>query len=1463
MMPPTSTINIQKRDTTIEPFNEAKIQSAIEKAIGPDQTIAAVAVTSDVIKEIQNGRSGIVNVETIQDIVEHVLMMRGFYDAAKRYILYRQQRTEHRQSHGVVSIKNPQPIDTPWGEIGYITYKRTYSRRIENGDGGKEPRTEEYEETIMRVLNACQTQLKMDLTKHELEQARRFFLELKCSVAGRFLWQLGTQTVETCGLTSLQNCAFTLIDEPIRPFLWIFDMLMLGCGVGFNIQKKYIDKLPLVIDADIRIVRKDTKDADYIIPDSREGWVKFLGQVLDAFFVKGKGFTYSTVCVRSKGTPIKGFGGVASGPEDLCKGVAQIETIMTKRRGQKLTSVDCLDIVNIIASIVVSGNVRRCLPGDAMVHTRGGLVPIKDVKPGMQVLTFDGYRTVKEHMRQGKQALVQIVTEDGVFRCTGNHKMATVCNEDTVSADKTQKDGYVWKQASDLKPGTDALITTQVAVEGTPQTLPDTNNVIDTEMAWLFGYSTLRGHILGTGKKVWINALNKAAASRAEKQIRRLLTDVPIDIDENNNVTCASDIIVRYFSQHVIRSPLATSTPECITLSPKDVRLAYIAGIIDGTTEELPKIIHSASLAFVRNIQTQAYSCGLDIRLTQKTDSSGLKTWCLEAHSDHALDIISKIPELQKEIPGYVPRYDTVHMTHAVSKVVSVTEYQGEVETYDIAVEGRHEFFCDGYLTHNSACIAIGDPDDIPYLQAKRWDLGNIPNWRAMSNNSVACEDIAQLPDEFWDGYKGLGEPYGLINLELSKRVGRLKDGDKYPDPDVCGYNPCAEISLNNNGTCCLSEIFLPNIKSLEELKEVGTLLYRICKHSLTLHCHHKETEDIVHQDMRMGMGITGYLQCTDEQKAWLSPLYDHLRSFDVEYSAKLGVPKSIKLTCAKPSGCRPGPAITTTKNGIYTLAELLEMNGHPDGDEWCDFKEKDLKAVHGDSKSQKITKTYRNGLSDTLKIKLSYNIELESTPNHRWWISKAYDQEKRQFVEVNQWKEARDIQPDDIVEVVPGVYDNTVDQEFKRLDAADIKQPSHITPDIAWLIGYLWGNGTFSLEHSLILFMTSCSSHIEKLHRVFKDAFGIETSIESLTSSGVKVSSVVTVSSVALWDFFKLNGISMLNTDTDSTLTNIPRIVRESSVEVILAFIAGFTDVDGHFDKKQTMIYTTQHQFSMHFQDVALACGLNFSRSREQNENMWLLCLSPHSVPERFDMFRKHSVNNHTLPLDDVKEILGRVTEITKGTPVETYDIEVENENWYYAGAVKSHNTLSLLAGVTPGAHPAIYRHFIRRIRISSNSPLIDVCKAHGYHTEYQINFDGTEDRSTIVVEFPCCFPDNARLAKDMTAIDELEVVKEIQTNWSDNAVSCTIYYRMEELEGIKEWLRANYRDCVKTVSFLLHNDHGFKQAPYEEITEERYKELKAHVRPIKSSSMAHVDVATDDIDQSLECVGGSCPIR
>jgi ribonucleotide reductase alpha subunit len=80
--------------------------------------------------------------------------------------------------------------------------------------------------------------------------------------------------------------------------------------------------------------------------------------------------------------------------------------------------------------------------------------------------------------------------------------------------------------------------------------------------------------------------------------------------------------------------------------------------------------------------------------------------------------------------------------------------------------------------------------------------------------------------NELWKGYDGSGEPYGLINLELSRLCGRLGE-TQYPDPNVKIYNPCAEQSLEDKETCCLGEIYLPNISHYEELLQV--LQLQIC----------------------------------------------------------------------------------------------------------------------------------------------------------------------------------------------------------------------------------------------------------------------------------------------------------------------------------------------------------------------------------------------------------------------------------------------------------------------------------------------------------------------------------------------------------------------------------------------------------------------------------------------------------
>ena len=628
--------------------------------------------------------------------------------------------------------KNKQPN---WGfnGLGYIVYKRTYSRVKEDG------LLEEWPETIARCINGAQ-KIGASYTKREAEKLFDLVFSLKCNFAGRGLWQLGTSTVDRFGGNSLLNCWFTAIKKP-DDFCFIFENLMLGGGVGYSIRREDIHELPRV-KRDVSITVKNTNDADFIVPDSREGWVRLLSKVLHSYFVTGESFNYSTVLVRSAGKPINGFGGTASGPEILIDGINKISTVIKEREGKKLRSIDVLDIANIIGSVVVAGNVRR------------------------------------------------------------------------------------------------------------------------------------------------------------------------------------------------------------------------------------------------------------------------------------------------------------------------------------------------------SAEIALGDPDDYLYIKAKRWDLGNIPNWRAMSNNTIYCDSYDHIAEGVWDGYGGNGEPYGFFNVALSSKFGRT--GEKSRE-NCEGTNTCGEISLADKECCNLSELYLNNIESKQELIECSKLLYKTQKAICALPFLHEDTNKIVHKNFRIGQGITGICQGLHNKKLeWLDSCYKALKEFDKEWSKKQGWPESIKLTTVKPSG------------------------------------------------------------------------------------------------------------------------------------------------------------------------------------------------------------------------------------------------------------------------------------------------------------------------------------------------------------------------------------TLSLLAGATPGVHPAYSRYYIRRVRMSSQDALVETCKDMGYHVEYVKNFDGSLNRDTVIVEFPCKSGDNAILAKDMKATDQLELVKDIQREWSDNAVSCTVYYKKEELDEIKEWLRKNYKGNIKSVSFLLHQDHGFEQAPYEEIDEKTYEKLTIGIKKVSS-----VDIGNGKSLEGLECEGGVCPIK
>lgn len=252
--------------------------------------------------------------------------------------------------------------DIGGNSLGEITFIRTYSRVKEDGT------KERWHEVCRRVIEGMYSVQKNWAKEHRLpwndnkaqksaQEAFDRMFNLKWTPPGRGLWAFGTpMTMERRNSASLQNCAMVSTrdidrNDPGALFAWVMDALMLGIGVGFDTVGQ---------DKNLPIYEPTEPAVTYVVPDTREGWVEATRLLLNSFLRPNQSIQeldYSEV--RPAGAPIKGFGGVASGPEPLITLHNRIRNVIGGRSGETLDSRAIVDIVNLIGTCVVAGNVRR------------------------------------------------------------------------------------------------------------------------------------------------------------------------------------------------------------------------------------------------------------------------------------------------------------------------------------------------------------------------------------------------------------------------------------------------------------------------------------------------------------------------------------------------------------------------------------------------------------------------------------------------------------------------------------------------------------------------------------------------------------------------------------------------------------------------------------------------------------------------------------------------------------------------------------------------------------------------------------------------------------------------------------------------------------------------------------------------------------------------------------------------
>jgi ribonucleoside-triphosphate reductase len=238
-------------------------------------------------------------------------------------------------------------------------HKTRYARYLE-----EKQRRENWGETVRRFTGFFEERLNHDLT-----DLGRNILDLDIMPSMRCLMTAG-KALERDACAGY-NCSYLPIDSP-RAFDEIMYVLMCGTGVGFSVERQYINQLPEVAEE-----FHDT-DTVIIVRDSKIGWATGVREMISLLY-SGRVPKWDLSRIRQAGSRLKTFGGRASGSEPLDKLFKHIVSVFTHAKGRKLTSLECHDLVCYEGEAVVVGGVRRSatislsnLTDDRMRHAKSG-----------------------------------------------------------------------------------------------------------------------------------------------------------------------------------------------------------------------------------------------------------------------------------------------------------------------------------------------------------------------------------------------------------------------------------------------------------------------------------------------------------------------------------------------------------------------------------------------------------------------------------------------------------------------------------------------------------------------------------------------------------------------------------------------------------------------------------------------------------------------------------------------------------------------------------------------------------------------------------------------------------------------------------------------------------------------------------------------------------------------------------
>ncbi|WNC60969.1 ribonucleoside-triphosphate reductase, adenosylcobalamin-dependent [Thermosynechococcus sp. QS41] len=553
-------------------------------------------------------------------------------------------------------VQNPPRPQTSFpatAPTAYPVFYRTYSRQNEAGE------RESWQQVCDRTLQGLQE--VGHLTAAEVALLREMQQALKALPSGRWLWVGGTDWVrQPENFSGAYNCTSTNVVD-WDSFGLMMDLAMQGCGTGAILEQKYISQLPpicnrleVTVIGQIGQTPKEARQEQTTViltgqtchikvGDSRQGWVKSYQTLLELASNPQLGglvqVTIDISDVRPTGERLKGFGGVAN-PVKLPDLYHRCAALLNAAVGRQLTSVECCLLIDEAAVVVVAGNVRRCLPEDALVHTSKGLIPIKDIQVGDWVQTPLGFRQVTQKFDQGYQEAYEVITNGPLLRATLNHRIATLAD---VSG------GIHWKFVNALNPGDRLLHNTQVlpgTVTHLPSDLTDsrprgshtsqaiTIPELTADVAWLIGFTHGDGYVsLGRNKYnkpfgsiCWVyNSLDSKLAQQIHTKINCALTLFGVQArqecveGENTLRSRVTSIrLAEYFHRYIKQPKQPLEVPSFILQGTVEVRCAYLAGLVDSDGSACgrpPYLLTTVYPKFARQVSALLSSLGIATRI--------------------------------------------------------------------------------------------------------------------------------------------------------------------------------------------------------------------------------------------------------------------------------------------------------------------------------------------------------------------------------------------------------------------------------------------------------------------------------------------------------------------------------------------------------------------------------------------------------------------------------------------------------------------------------------------------------------------------------------------------------------------------------------------------------------------------------------------------------------------------------